>query len=130
MENSKEFQMSGPEVRRLRESLGMGQREFWGAINVSRVTGHNYEAGKYTKGIPEMVRRCIYLHHVAGVPFDGTQEDFMMLGEIVRGPRFACRNLRASLSMASEANRLIEQATSRLSAAADQVDAMTIGGES
>lgn len=51
-------------VRALRESLGMNQEKFWGAVCVSTARGSAYEIER--NKIPAPVKRLLWLHYFMG----------------------------------------------------------------
>ncbi|MBU9386595.1 hypothetical protein [Burkholderia multivorans] len=58
----------------LRKSLGLTQREFWGAVGSSQESGHWFETGR-RKGIPKPIRILIFLRYIAKVDFDVSTPD-------------------------------------------------------
>lgn len=68
MKIKKESDFSAESVRALRESLGMSQRVFWGAVCVSIARGCAYEIGR--NEIPATVKRLLWLHYCVGIPTD------------------------------------------------------------
>ena len=50
--------MTGEEARELRETLGLNQTEFWGAIGLTQSAGSRYESGRT---LPKPVRMLLNL---------------------------------------------------------------------
>lgn len=71
MEIKNESDFNAQTVRALRDSLGMSQREFWGAVCISIARGSAYEIER--NKIPAPVKRLLYLQYIAGVSVDNQQ---------------------------------------------------------
>lgn len=65
MEIKNESDFNAKTVRALRESLGMSQAQFWGAVCVSTARGSAYEIER--NKIPAPVKRLLWLHYFAGI---------------------------------------------------------------
>lgn len=65
MEIKNEGDFNAKSVRALRESLGMSQGQFWGAVCVSTARGCAYEVER--NKIPAPVKRLLWLHYFLGV---------------------------------------------------------------
>lgn len=68
MQITKPDQITGPVVRELRESTGMTQPLFWGAVNISKQRGSNYEKG--IRRVDPAVQLLLYLRFVCGLPMN------------------------------------------------------------
>lgn len=64
MEIKSEHDFNAKSVRALRESLGMNQSNFWGAVCVSTARGSAYEIER--NKIPAPVKRLLWLHYFMG----------------------------------------------------------------
>lgn len=65
MEIKNESDFNAQNVRALRESLGMSQAQFWGAVCVSTARGSAYEIER--NKIPRTVKRLLWLHYFMGI---------------------------------------------------------------
>lgn len=65
MEIKNESDFNAENVRQLRESLGMSQAQFWGAVCVSTARGSAYEIQR--NKIPAPVKRLLWLHYFMGI---------------------------------------------------------------
>ncbi len=70
MEIKKESDFNAQNVRALRESLGMSQSQFWGAVCVSTARGSAYEIER--NKIPAPVKRLLWLHYFMGIDTSAT----------------------------------------------------------
>ena len=91
--------ITGQTAKTLRKSLGMQQKDFWGAVCVSGASGSNYETLR-TPEIPEPVKRLIFLHYVCGVPTDQSPQTLKQLAPADRPSPGALSQLEAHLRQA------------------------------
>jgi hypothetical protein len=71
-----EQDITGPVCLHLRQSLGMSQTDFWGAVGWTQTAGSRHELGKHA--IQRPVRILIYLTYVAKVKVDASTEEGVM----------------------------------------------------
>ena len=57
--------VTGENLRALREKLGLSQTEFWGRIFVKKSAGAYYENGR--SPMPDLVKQACYLQFVCGI---------------------------------------------------------------
>lgn len=76
-----ETELTGPKCRQLRESLGLCQREFWGAVEASKGQGSGYELEH--RAIPPYLRRLVFLHYIVGLP-TGDADQMLKLAGLAR----------------------------------------------
>lgn len=53
-----------PDLRKLRQNLGLNQQEFWAEVGVTQSGGSRYETGR---DMPKPVRELVRLVHVEGL---------------------------------------------------------------
>lgn len=70
MDIAHEGEITGAAVKALRERGRIGQGEFWGAYGISQPGAWRYENGRAP--IPLLVRRLIFINHVAGLKLDAS----------------------------------------------------------
>lgn len=71
MDIKKESDFNAKNTRALRESLGMSQAQFWGAVCVSTARGSAYEIER--NKIPAPVKRLLWLHYFMGINTSDTE---------------------------------------------------------
>lgn len=62
--------ITGENVRTMRERMELSQAVFWPAIGVSQPAGHRFERGECSMSIP--VRWMVFMRYVLGIDFDAT----------------------------------------------------------
>lgn len=76
-----ETELTGAKVRELRQSLGLCQRVFWGAVCSSKGQGSGYELER--RDMPPYLRRLVFLHYIVGLP-TGDAEKMNSLAKLAR----------------------------------------------
>lgn len=110
--------LTGSAALKLRKTLGIPQRVFWGEIGVPANTGSGYEHEHYA--VPEPVRLLLFLRYVAGVPVTEPAR-IMALAKIEAGVTQAREALE-------EAERMLEASSDRLGKARQAAQSITTEG--
>ena len=72
--------MRSVKPRRLRQQLGMNQREFWSAVGVTQSGGSRYETGR---SMPRPVSELVRLVHIEGIDLSRARgEDFQVASHL------------------------------------------------
>ena len=109
-----EQDVTGPIARKLRESAGLTQTAFWGALGVTQSVGCRYEMDVH---IPRAVRILLVATYIGGVTIDtGTAEgvaELARLGAIQSGhakAKSVARDVGADLARAAKSLKAAQDA--------------------
>ena len=67
--------------RRLRQRLGLNQREFWSAVGVTQSGGSRYETGR---SMPRPVSELLRLVHIEGIDLEHASGDDFKIAHQLR----------------------------------------------
>ena len=114
-----EDQMTGLQARQLRESLGLSQKEFWGAVGVLQSVGARYETGSaHIPRIPRAVRILLVANYIAGLRIDASTqagvEELVQHAAIQGSVRSARASTASARSDLDRATKNIQAAKERL----------------
>ena len=91
-------------ISKYREELGLSLEKFWSEVGCSRSRGLRYETGH--TGIPEVVKRLVFLHYGVGIPTDCRSQEFQ---DFMHNMRTRSINVGKVTRLIEEARELLEE---------------------